>query len=367
MAMFPTTKARRGAIRILLLSALTFAPAARAQSDVERENAQALYKAGNDARDAGDLRAALSSYRGAYALVPTPVIAVAFAKAEMALGQLIEARQTLLGVERIPAKPNESVLTTSARAEANALAMKIEGRIPTVTLQIQRHDGARVPTISLDGVTIPEAVLDAPRKVDPGPHLAVATIDDATTETQFDLAEAEARDVAVPYPELPPPHPTLDASTPAHGELSLVGARPPTGKNTPDAAEASASSAGDGPRSLFWSSPVPAYVALGVGGAGVVVTAVFGILALHDKSLLDGACGGDKTNCPSSSASDIRAMHESSIASDIGLGVGLVGLEAGGLLLLFRRGGAGPAPDKTSAVHIEPWLGPRGSGIRGSF
>jgi hypothetical protein len=367
MAMLRTTKARRGAIRILLLAALTFAPAARAESDVDRENAQALYKAGNDARDAGDLRAALFSYRGAYALVPTPVIAVALAKAEMALGQLIEARQTLLGVERIPAKPNESVLTTSARAEANALATKIERRIPTVTLEIQRPDGARMPTITLDGATIPEAVLDAPRKVDPGPHLALATIDNATTETRFDLAEAETRNVAVPYPEVPPPHATLDASTPAPGELAVVSLGTPTRKNAPDAGEASASYAGNGQGSPFWSSPVPAYVALGVGGAGVVVTAVFGIFALHDKSLLDGACGADKTNCPSSSASDIRAMHESSIASDIGLGVALVGLEAGGLLLLFRRGGASPAPDKTSAVHVEPWLGPRGSGIRGSF
>jgi hypothetical protein len=351
-----------------LLAALAFAPAAYAQSDVDRENAQSLYKSGNDARDAGDAKAALARYKAAYALVQTPVIAVALGKAQMGLGQLIEARQTLLGVERIAPKPNESALTASARAEAKTLAAQTEPRIPAVTLKIAMPRGAPAPTVTIDDVPIPEAALDVPRKVNPGGHVAVATSGAARSEKQFTLAEGAAQDVALDYPTAAspsPPAPAQQVAQPAQSVPAASAPPPPVpaanaSPSPPDSGAADAASA-SGP------SRVPAYVALGVGAAGVVVTAVFGALALGSKSSLDGVCGGgEKTSCPPSSQSDISAMHVDSILSDVGLGVGIVGLGVGGVLLLLNRGASAPS-SKPTAASVEPWVSAGALGMRGRF
>jgi hypothetical protein len=323
---------------VVLVASLVVTGAAHAEDTdpTQRENAQALYKAGNDARDAGDMKGAAANYKIAYALVQTPVIAVALGKAQVALGQLIEGRQTLLSVIKIPLKPSESVLTTSARADAAALASEIEARIPAVTLKINVPEGQKAPTVTVDGVTIPEVGLNAPWKLNPGHHLVVATVADAKTEAQFTVAEAEVRDLELAFPT------QTTAEVPAP---PLVSAKRVTN-----------------------SSKVPAYVALGVGGAGVVVTVVFGVVALHDKSALNSACTAGKMDCPSTAESDITGMHATSIASDVGLGVAAVGLGVGGALLLFghRSQAANPASER-AAARVTPWVGARALGITGSF
>ena len=335
-----------------LLASLLLSPAAYAQTDAtQRENAQALYKAGNDARDAGDMKAAANDYKIAYALVPTPVIAVALGKAQVALGRLIEGRQTLLGVVKIPRKPVESALTTRARAEAATLAGEIEPRIPSVTLRITIPSGAAAPAVTIDGEAIPDVGLNAAWKVDPGSHAVVATVQDASTETHFTVAESEVKEVILDYPT----HTTT--TTPTVVEPPKVEPSPPP--STPSAM----------PSPAHPPSRAPAIVALGVGGAGAVVTAVFGALALHDRSALDAACSQGKLDCPSSAQSDITALHTNSLASDVGLGVAVAGLGVGGALLLFRRGGSGTGgpSEKTGAIRVEPWLYARGLGMRGSF
>ena len=342
-----------------LLVLLTFAPVLHAQSDVDRENAQALYKAGNDARDAGDAKTAASRYKAAYALVQTPVIAVALGKTELALGQLIEARQSFLGVERIPAKPSESVLTTSARAEAAALAAQIEPRIPAVTLKILGPQGAPAPTVTIDGVTIPEAALDAPRRVNAGEHVAVATNGGARTERKFSIAEAATEQIVLDYPAPPSTPPALRLTEPAAKPARNVPPPGPSDQGPPASGQTSSAA----------PARVPAYVALAIGGVGAAATAVFGGLALGNKASLDSACGMYKTECPSSSQSDISAMHTNSIVSDVGLAVGVVGFGVGAVLLLVnRRSGSGTAPpDGASAISLEPWVGAGALGMRGGF
>jgi len=342
------SKLRRALARGALVASLLLSPSARAQTDAaQRENAQALYKAGNDARDAGDMKTAADKYKVAYALVQTPVIAVALGKAHVALGQLIEARQVLLGAGNIPVKPHESALTTSARAEAATLAAQIEPRIPSVTLKVATPEGSPTPIVTIDGVTIPEGALNAPWKVNPGAHVAVATLEGAQTERQFSVAEAETRDIP------------LDA--PAASGAAIP---PATGVELPKSQLSVPPPRATAP--TYRPSRIPAYVALGVGGAGVVVTAVFGVLALNDKSALNRACTPEKTDCPQP---DVSALQRDSIASDVGLGVAVAGAVVGGALLLFRRGtpDTSPTPDKVGRVHVEPWVSVGGLGMTGSF
>jgi hypothetical protein len=251
----------------------------------------------------------------------------------------------LLSVERIALKLNESTQTTTARAEASTLALQIEPRIPTVTLRIATPAGAPPPAVTIDEVVIPEIALDAPRKVNPGAHVVVATLGGARTEARFTVAEAATRDVAVPYPVAPSVASPVPAAvtSPVQPQQAVEPKR--------------------------HASRVPAYVALGVGGAGVVVTAVFGILALGDRSSLRGECGTSGKSCPARARGDINSMHSSSIVSDVGIGFAVVGLGVGGALLLWPRADrhASSSGDKSGALRVEPWVGLGAAGMRGSF
>jgi hypothetical protein len=356
---------RRGARgRLLpLLACLLLSSVTHAQTDaVKRENAQALYKDGNDARDAGDMMTAAAKYKNAYALVQTPIIGDALGKAQIAIGQLIEGRQTLIGVGSIPIKPNESARTASARAEASTLAGQTEARIPTVTIKLVVPTGATPPSVTIDGVPVPDVALNAPWKLNPGQHTAVATLSETKTQSVFNLDEAEARDVPLDYPA---PSPQPGAGAPGNIAPGVEG-----GAVEPTVGTALHTPSRDTSRAA--PSPAPAYVALGVGGAGVVVTAIFGALALKDRAALDGLCTTGKSDCPTSAQSDITGLHTSSIASDVGLGVAVAGAGVGTALLLFRRGASSSPPSDRTAnrprdVHVEPWVGSRELGITGSF
>ena len=318
---------------VLAAAALGFAPIAHAQSDADRESAQALFAEGNNARNGGNVQAAVAKYKVAYALVQTPVIGLALGRGEVDLGQLVEARQILLGVERIPPLPNESARSTAARAEAKTLAAELASRIPTITLKLAIPASAAAPNVSIDGNAIPQVAREAPRKLDPGHHVAVATLGAAKSEASFDLAPGETREVPLPYPTLAPAVAAVPAVAP----------------------ESSA------PPAHSSSSRIPAYVALGVGGAGVVVTTVFGILALGSKSTLNTACGTSPTACP---PSDVSSLSTNATVSDIGLGVAIAGIGVGGLLLFLHRNDNAP---KSAGAHVSPWMGLGAAGLRGSF
>jgi hypothetical protein len=344
-----------------LLAGLALARVAGAQSDalqdaVQRENAQVLYKAGNDARDAGDMKTAVAKYKSALALVQTPVIALALARAEIAIGQLIEGRQTLLGMSRIPVRPHESTLTTSAREQAAALAAAIEPRIPSMILRIAPPPGVAAPAVKIDGIPVPELAWNEPWKVNPGPHVVVVMVGKATAETPFSVVEGESGEVTprVPAPQAgETPGPARPKRADSNDNASPVAVVAPSENRTGDV-------------SIERPSPMPAYVAFGIGGAGIVVTAVFGVLALNERSALDRTCTGGRTDCPSSAHPDIAALHTDSIVSDVGTAVAATGVVSGVALLLFRH--ASPASrTKADVVHIEPWLNCRHLGVRGAF
>jgi hypothetical protein len=338
---------RRASVILLLAARLVTALPAAAQSDaVARENAIALYKAGNDARDAGDMKTAAAKYADAYTLVQTPVIALALGRAERALGKLIEARQTWLGVRNIPVKPHESTLSSSAREESAGLAAEVEPRIPTVTLRIAIPDGAPPPSVTLDGIAIPIVALNAPWKTDPGSHRAVVATEAGTSEAVFNLAEGEGREVPVDYPG-PTAAPTAPPPRPEPPPALLTVAPATLPPHAP--------------------SRLPAYVAFGVGGAGVVVTSVFGVLALHDRSALNQACMAGKTDCPAHAQSDIDLLHRNAIASDVGLGFAVAGLGAGVALLLFRPRALRSNRSEVGTLRIEPAFGFGAAGIAARF
>jgi len=163
----------------------------------DRETARIAFADGNKLRDEGNVRGALEKYKAAFALAPTPVTALEVGRAESDLGQLLEARETLLRVESMPSK-NESPKAQASRAEASAMASKLGSRIPKVTLHVNGSmEGA---SITIDGVAIPREALTVARVLNPGRHVALAIVPGHTAQQTFDVREGETREVTLDLP-----------------------------------------------------------------------------------------------------------------------------------------------------------------------
>ncbi len=332
------------AVGIALLLASS---SAGATSPADIATARELYKQGADAFDAGHAAVAVEKLKAAWALLETPVIGVELARAHEKLGHLIEAREAAIAVLRMPKAPDETALSTSARADADKLAVAIEKRVPHVTIHLNGAT-AESTNVKLDGIPIPQAALIAPRQANPGTHELVAdTTDGRHASATFTVGESEMKEVMLEIPAAP----------------SVVAVKPPVPNVTPEPTVPAAPVASTHHASL---SPL-VWIGITVGGAGFVVGAIAGGMAFGAKGSLTTNCtlsngtGDGKTVCPASSASNLSFAQTSGIVSTVGFvgfGVG-VAVFVTGLLL---SGGREPA----HRASIAPMLGPI-SGVSGTF
>jgi hypothetical protein len=158
-----------------VLAAVLASRAALAQpSAADRETARTLMKQGDERFAAKDYAAALSAYQKAHAIMQVPTTGLAVAKAQIERKQLVEARDTLVQVARLPREAREPAPIAQAREEAAAIARELAAKIPSVIITVDGpSDGVDV---LVDGEVIPPAVIGAPRKVNPGSHVITATL-----------------------------------------------------------------------------------------------------------------------------------------------------------------------------------------------
>jgi hypothetical protein len=83
------------------------------------------------------------------------------------------------------------------------------------------------------------------------------------------------------------------------------------------------------------------FVALGIGGAGLAVSAVTGFLVLGKKSTIDDNCGigGDETACNSKGKSAADSAKTLALVSTVSFAVGVVGVGTGAVLVIGASGG----------------------------
>lgn len=101
-----------------------------------------------------------------------------------------------------------------------------------------------------------------------------------------------------------------------------------------------------------------AYVAGGVGVAGLAAFTVFGLMSNSDYSDLQNSC---HPGCPANKSSEIDNGKTYQLIANIGLGVGIVGVAAGATLFVLSLGGKS-APATTGLV-----VGPSFVGVRGTL
>ena len=264
------------------MTTVAFATIALAQPSAgDIAQAREFLNQGLDLRSHGDANGALEKLKAAHALAHTPITGLELGKTYVAVGKLVEARETFLSIGRIPTQAEETVRSKSARSESERLAEQLRSRIPSLTVRITGVAAESV-AVTIDDANVPTEALAAPRFVDPGSHEVFArSTSGGTAETRVDLAEGEARDVELkitftggqPSAPTPPTAPQPSPVAPAPSEL-------PAGKPSEPR-----------PRLLEWSLIGGG---AGVGLAGVILMVVEAAKASdanqnHDAARYDSA------------------------------------------------------------------------------
>jgi hypothetical protein len=320
---------------LLTLALFASAPTvayAQAPSAGDIAQARELLNAGETLRDHGDLPHALEKLQAADALLHTPITALELARTYAQAGKLVEARETFLGVARIPVSREETSRSKAARAQSEKLADEIGPKIPVLNIRVT---GVALDTvaIAIDGAAVPTGAVAAPRMVNPGSHVVRATSTaGGEAETTISLKEGETRDVELKIVF-------------TGGSLATPVAPSSSTRSEPGTASTSDSRAADrAPRSrvLEWSL-------LGGGAAiGVAGAVLMGVEA--NKA-------GDAV-----SALDRSAYNSATTGWRVGLAGTILGAAAvagGGVLFVTSREGAA-----TTSSRSRLWFAVGGSDLR---
>jgi len=299
---------------------LAVAPSADliAQARTHFERAVKLY--GED-----DFRAALIEFNRAYELAPNWSVLYNIGQSYYQLRDYPNAVGTL---EKYVAQGGKAI-PPDRRAQVDREIVELQGRVAHVTLHVS-SPGAEV---TLDDVPVGTSPITTATLVGAGRHTFRAEKVGFPPETKIvDVAGGDNLTVTLTFAA-----PTPGAVVPT----TPVVAPPPAKPNY-----------------------TPAIATLVVGGVGLAVGAVFGGLAIGNKSSLQGECKG--TACPPSASGDVDSFNRNTTASTVGFAVGGAVVVAGVVLLVTAKGQpAAPAP--AAGLSIRPWVGPGAGGVSGSF
>ena len=335
----------------LPLAMLTSAPSAFAQAASSEDIAQArqLGQQAQTAFDAGNYAESEKLWAAAaklYAAAPT--LTLGLARTQAKLGKVVAAQENYNKIIRevgnaTAPPPAFAAALESAKTEIIAVSAKVA----SVTISVE---GPTAPSVTIDGQPVNAAALGLKRPVDPGQHLVKATAEGfKPAEMPFTVADGGNAAAALKMEK---------------GENPVVGT--PGGTTEPPGADTGGKS----------SNKTLALVAFGVGGAGLVVGAITGILAIGKASDLDEKCK-DK-NCPPTEQDSVDSYKSMGTISTIGFIVAGIGGATGLVLLLTSpKSGSGSAggsryatvPVKTESrgLSMTPYFGGTSAGITGSF
>jgi hypothetical protein len=313
-----------------------------AQSEADRATARSLAQQGEAAFEAKDYKKSEDAFRRADALYHAPTLSIGLARAQAAEGKFVEAwenynRVILEGVTTTPA-------FAKALADAKAEIGAIEGRRARVTISVT---GSDAPKVTIDERPIKSEALGIAFFVDPGAHTIVAAADGFNPETRtFTAAEGKSESVSIALTRAP----SAAGASVAPGSTAVGAAVPP---NNPPAADTGAEGT---------PNHVPAFVAFGVGAAGLVTGVITGVLALGKHDDLSKACTNG--SCDPSQQSNIDSYHSLGLVSTVGFIVAGVGAAAGVTLwVALPKTGA----HASTSAWISPYVAPTGVGAVGQF
>lgn len=340
-----------------LCGVLLFAPCARAAgvppTEATAEQKQAAidhFHAGKAAIESKSWQRAASEFRASLALVESPNARLELARvlrdsddlgeAWDEYGRAIESAVKLLAKEVRYAKTAEAA-TAERRDLESKLAffvVSVRGEPEGATLKV----GGRVvaPDQRTKPIAAPPGAVDILLADGAGRELARQTanaVAGQTTQVALDASEVAA-----------------GAVSPGRQPLDASGDEKPDGADqTLPADEFAASSRGK-------LRPL-AYIAAGIGVAGLATFGTFGVMSNSTYSDLKGACPASTGGCPPGKQGEINAGRTEQTVANVGLVVGLLGAAAGVTLFVVT------IPSKSSAIRAALWVGPEYIGVKGTL
>lgn len=313
-------------------------PKAKPADKKTKDAARKAYGEGEKAYAAGDYAGAYTGFAKANELVPAPQAAYWAAKSLDGQGK---AEEAIAAYDALLADPEIAKLgdekTNDAKARLADLKAKQNGEVLVSTMAV----GSTAPlaaTVSVDG-TPQTGETPLTLKLAPGPHkITIVAAGYEPKELDVDVKGSEKVEQKIELaakapPPPPPPEPVVEAAPP-----------PPPPPPPP-------------PR-----SKVPAYITLGIAGAGAVVGTIFGIKALSAKNDFDKK--------PTGPAAD--DTERNALIADMAFGVAIT-LGVTGVVLLTSDDSASTSNakleklPKRAKLVVAPYASPKGGGASAQY
>jgi hypothetical protein len=282
-------------IRFVVLLLLLLLPSRALAQGEPRERARQLANQAYEKYEAGHYAEANELFREAEELHHAPTLLLWIARSYEKLQKLVKAEATYVKLISEPLPKNASKEFLEARQNAIAERDAIASRVPHVQIGVPDPipDDLRV---ILDGEPVERGALSEKVAVDPGRHLLVARYGkEEALRRELELFEGESMMVELPEPA-----------------------------REPDATDG-----------VDWSIPV--FVAAGVAGAGLLIGAIGGGVALSRKSELDERCV--EGSCPLEDQGVHDGMVAAANASTAGFVIAGVGAAALSVFLALHLTG----------------------------
>jgi len=330
-------------LRAVVVAALVTGHAAAQNTPSAADIAQARDLGGQAqaAFEASNFAESEKLWTAAQKIYPAPTLTLGLARTQVKLGRLVLAHESY---QKIIREQGSQANLTPAFADALAAAKsEIEGVNAKLANVVITVDGASNPTVTLDDQPVSAGGLGLKRPVDPGQHTVKAEAPGfQPATTTFQVGEAGLAEAKL--------------------HLEKAGDAPPTGTGPAPVTNNTVEEHPVVLDSKKSSRKTLAYVAWGVGGAGLVFGAITGLLAIGKHGDLADKCTGDK--CPSAQKSDIDSYKTMGTLSTVGFIVAGAGVAVGTVFFLTA-----PKSDAKAALapRVVPYVGASGGGVVGRF
>jgi hypothetical protein len=331
-------------------------------SDADRATARAMAIEGFKALDDKDFTTAADRFSRADAIVHAPTLLLGLARADVGLGKLVAAQEVYNRLVHEPVAKNATKAFLAAVASGKTELAALTPRIAWLTVKVT---GGTATDVQIDGVAIPGAAVGAPRPVDPGQHLAIATATGARAESKVTLSEGQKQTITLeltPVAAAPPVAPGVVPPVVAPPAVVPPVVAPPA--VVAPARQPSFPPPANEPQPVAPRRSVRktvTLVSLGVGAAGLVLGVVTGAVAGTIHGSVVGSCPDGR--CPADDQSKVNNYNTMGLVSTVGF---IAGGAAGGLgvVLLVT---SPKAPAARVGLTVAPTTGGGMLGAAGSF
>jgi hypothetical protein len=303
---------------------VTSVASGQAIDDASRTAARAMGTSGVEAYQAGNYQEASDRLEKAYAIARVPSLGLWSARTLTKLGKLVEAADRYLETVSLQIPEGDYDIQKQAQTDATRELKELKSRIPTLNIQVKGANAAEV-SVSVDGTPLSANLVSEPRLVNPGEHKVEGTY--GTERANATVSAVEGKSVA--------------AVLEFHGTSSAG-----------DSVESDSGSGGGGPYRML------GFIALGVGGAGIITGSVAGVLAIDKKSTIDKSASCEDNRCNDRSLVDSYGTLRT--VSSVGLIAGAI-VAGSGLALILASGSSEKEPSAAA------YIGPGTVGVRGRF